>query len=916
MDVISILRAVVRRSLLGFIIILSLLATPAFPVEYQDSQIFISGFNAYQSKDYQGAIDKMSLVLQKYPDTPLRDMAIFWLARANFKAGHRTEAAKYMAQFYKEYPDSPLKSTVEPELSKLGIAYAKGEPLPAAAQPEEEKAIAAKAAAEKLAAAKIAAEKTEAEKSAAALAEADKLAAEKAASEKAEADRLAAEKAAAEKATADKLADETATSEKAETDRLAAEKAAAEKLAAEKAAAKKAAAEKLAAEKAARKSAAEKLAAEKAAAKKAAAEKLAAKKAERKAAIEKLAAEKAAARKAAAEKLAAEKAARKAAIEKLAAEKTAAREASAEKRAAERLAAEKAAAEAAWAERVAAEKSAADKAARINLQRQATAARKAEIASSMHDKAIAGYKAVIDRYPGSRAAAVASAKLKKMGTVYPTAEYGAAVASGGNTQVMTLEVEQFADFVVTMTQGDQIYASGKRFSIPFEVVNRGNGLDVFSLESGFPPEFDVRFASQATPDISITTTPQLVPGEIFKGVLTGLIPRSSIDGQKSVFPIKVVSRFAHDLSQTREISLVASAPLLRAVIKPDRGTVLPGEKVVYHIALLNAGSANAESVTLRLDHSPLYEPVDFINSGFRQGAKGDLIIDGQRINSGESRDFTIVFQVKDGAPAQQGLTLRGNIINPDLESSESFLSAATVVQGVSGVAAKANTEKIVAIPGQTITIPITVTNTGNMRETFRIRSDALAGLNCRFFNDQKRDGKKTAGAPSITSIGPLEPREEAYILMELITSPESADGSDVVVRALFEPDNDKMKNASLAVNLRFARPIVELAMSGKGGKLKPGEISSFDFNVVNRGSNLAKSVEIRSILPDNLEMLDADVPSQKVSEGEYIWKFVELGSGEKRSVKVTYRVKAGIPVGTNIQIKNLVTYEDQLGNRY
>jgi hypothetical protein len=981
-DVISILRAVVRRSLLGFIIILSLLATPAFPVEYQDSQIFISGFNAYQSKDYQGSIDKMTLVLQKYPDTPLRDMAIFWLARANFKAGNRKEAAKYMAQFYKEYPDSPLKSTVEPELSKLAVAYAKGEPLPAAGQTEEEKALTAKAAAEKSTAVKLAAEKAETDKAAAALAEADKLAAEKTAAEKAAADRAAAEKAAAdklaadravaEKAAADKLAADRAVTEKAAadklaTDRAAAEKAAADKLAADRAAAEKAAADKLAADRAAvektiaekaaaekaaadklaadkttaKKAEADRLAAEKAAARKAAAEKLVTEKAARKAAAEKLAAEKAAARKAAAEKLVAEKAARKAAAVKLAAEKAAAKKAAAEKLAAEkeaarqtaaiklaaeraavekaeteRLAAEKAAAETAWAERVAAEKSAAEKAAREKMQRQASAVHKAESSGAMHDKAIAGYKAVIDRYPGSRAAAVASAKLKKMGTVYPPAVYRSAVAVGGNAQVMTLEVEQFADFAVTMAQSDQIYAAGKRFSIPFEVVNRGNGLDVFSLESGFPSEFDVRFASQSTPDISITSTPQLVPGEVFKGVLTGAIPRSNIDGQKSVFPIKVVSRFAHDLSQSREISLVASAPLLRAVIKPDRGMAVPGEKVAYHIALLNAGSANAENITLRLDHSPLYEPVDFISSGFRQGAKGDLVIDSQRINSGESRDFTIVYQVKDRAAALQELTLRGNIINPGLERSESFLSAATVVQGVSGVAARANTEKIVAIPGQTITIPITVTNTGNMRETFRIKSDALAGLNCRFFNDQKHDGKKIAGAPSITSIGPLEPREDAYLLMELITSPESADGSDVVVRALFEPDNDKGKNANLAVNLRFARPIVELSMSGKGSKLKPGEISSFDFNVVNRGSNLAKYVEIRSILPGNLELLDADIAPQKGSEGEYIWKFVELGAGEKRSVKVTYRVKAGIPVGTNIQIKNLVTYEDQLGNRY
>ena len=64
------------------------------------------------------------------------------------------------------------------------------------------------------------------------------------------------------------------------------------------------------------------------------------------------------------------------------------------------------------------------------------------------------------------------------------------------------------------------------------------------------------------------------------------------------------------------------------------------------------------------------------------------------------------------------------------------------------------------------------------------------------------------------------------------------------------------------------------------------------------------------------EMMAADIPARMGSNGEYIWKFPELGAGEKRSVRVTYRVRSGIPVGTNIQIKNLVTYEDQMGNRY
>ena len=152
--------------------------------------------------------------------------------------------------------------------------------------------------------------------------------------------------------------------------------------------------------------------------------------------------------------------------------------------------------------------------------------------------------------------------------------------------------------------------------------------------------------------------------------------------------------------------------------------------------------------------------------------------------------------------------------------------------------------------------------------------------------------------------------------MELGTQSGAADGSSAVVNALFESESDRTKTASVAVSLRFARPIVELSMVGQGGKLKPGEVSSFDLNVLNHGSNLAKSVEVQSILPDNLEMMASDVQAQAGSNGEYIWKFVELGAGEKRSIRVTFRVRSGIRVGTNIQIRNLVTYEDQLGNKY
>jgi uncharacterized membrane protein len=692
--------------------------------------------------------------------------------------------------------------------------------------------------------------------------------------------------------------------------------AASEKLAAVKAAAERAAAEKIAAEKAA----AEKAAAEKNEFDRLLAEKAATEKAwEARVAAEKVAAEKAAASKASAEMLASRKAAaRQAKAEKLAAKKAAARQARAEKAAARKAAAEKLAAERAAARKAKADEAAAEKTARAKERELAAAVRKAESSAAMQEKAIAGYKAVIDIYPGSQAAITAAAKLKKLGVVYPLPAAAAVTApsSTEKAQVINLEVAQFADFAFNIAPAGQSYLVGKQFPIPFEVMNRGNGMDSFSLESGFPAIFDVRFAAEASPESNITVTPRLAPGEIFKGVMTAVIPRSSIDGQKILFPIKAASQFARDFSQSREVLLVASAPLLRAVIKPDRTTVKPGERVTYRIALLNVGSADAGNLTLRLNYPPLYEPVDSQSSGFHQEMKGAIAVDGLKISSGESREFSVVLQVKEEATARQGLFLRGDVINNELETKESFISTVTVVQGISGVTAKIAKENMSVIPGQIVTIPIVVTNTGNVREAFQIKPEVPAGISCRFFQDLKRDGMRQTNAPSITSTETLEPKENAYLLMELATQPISRDGSDAVISAAFTSENDNTKNATVTVSLRFTRPIVELSMTEEGSKLKPGEVSSFELNIVNRGSNLAKSVEIQSFLPDNLEMMAADVPAQMGSNGEYIWKIAELGASEKRSVRVTFRVRSGIAVGTNIQIRNLVTYEDQLGNRY
>ncbi|MBI2354121.1 MAG: DUF11 domain-containing protein [Deltaproteobacteria bacterium] len=770
-------RTILIRLLVAVVIISAWLVPPGFCQETEDFQIFISGFNAYQQKDYPTAIERMNEVLQKYPDTPLRDMTIFWLSRSHFKAGNQQEAARFMSQFSREYPDNPLKSTVEEELLDLAARYDKGEKLPAAAPVA-----------------------TVAEKQDDRQAKADK------------------ERSAQEKAVL-KGVEERRLAEKAELERTAARKAEEERVAAEKAATEAEAARMA----------------------------VAGKEEERLKAVQ-----------------------------------------------AERLRQE--------GQRIAEEKGRAEKAA-------------------MREKAIAQYKSIIENYPGSKAAAVAVAKLQELGiAVALTPKRPEVVQKPAeqpeNAQVLRLEVAQYAGLEFKLLAKPQAYDVARRISLPFEIVNRGNGSDTFYLESDFPKEFNTGFAPAGAPDQAINQTPLLAPGEGFKGVVNLTIPAASIDGLRISHPVKAASRFMGEASQSREIGIIAAAPLLRVVLKTEKTRPLPGEKVVYHIALLNVGSTAAQDVTLRLNFPPQLEPLDHAAAGFRQEMKAALVQDGLRLNSGESREFSVSFQLKDDSLAGQELLTRAELFNNPLKTRGTFLSNAAHVQPQRGITVRSASERIVIIPGQTVTLPFVVTNTGNLREKFGIASTLKGAREAIIFHDLNRDGARQAGEPAITEIGPLGPKEEAAIVMEIKTPRDAVDGAEGIVQLGFASEGDASRTANTSASLVYSRPVLQMAMAGRDERLRPGEVSSFDLTITNRGSNIARVVELQSAWPEQLELVAVEPANGPVAGGNILWKFNELGAGEKRTIKVSFRVKPGTGAGTNVQVRNVLKYEDQQGNWY
>ena len=1100
-------RNILLRLLVALVIISSLVVPPAFCQETEDSQVFIAGFNSYQQKDYASSIEKMSEVLQKYPDTPLRDMALFWLSRSYFKVGNQQEAARYLSQFSKEYPDNPLKSTVEDELLSLVARYEKGEKLPVGSPPQkqsdltaankakadkeliaaakakeakkaasaaelaraaaikqaEENAAADKKEQERVAAAKVEAErkaeeaklaaaerekaeqqriaaiKAEENRKAAELkeqeriktaeAEESKVAAAKieearvAAAAKAEQERIAQEKAAFEKAEQQRIASIKSeelrkAAQQVEQDRIAAAKAEEAKLAAAKAEQERVAAVKAeeakrieAANAEAARLVANRQAEEKAATEKKELERVAAVKAEQ----DRLALETAALEKAEQQKIAAIKSeeARKAAElaeqqriaedKKLAAVAKAEQEQLAVRKAEEALRGEaaaesvriaeqktetvrlaqtkaeqeralqagaelarmnalkeenerKAAAEKAERERIALVKSeeakqaaAAAEAARMasikaeeesrtaergakdaeksrisalkseeaRLAEQKLAEEKAHAAKlAYREKAIGQYKAIIDKFPASTAAVTAAAKLRELGIAVALPPKSAEQPMPENSQVLRLEVAQFAGFELNLLARPDSFAVGRPVTIPFEVINRGNGKDSFSLESAFPADFKARFISAAAPGAAINQTPELAPNEAFKGLIELVIPPASIDGLRIMHPVKAASRLMAEASQSREVRLVASAPLIRAVLRTEKTRILPGEKAVYRIAILNVGSTAAQDVTLRLNFPAQLEPVDYAASGFRQEMKSALVLDGLKVNSGESRELNVAFQLKDDSLAGQELATRADLINNQLKTTAAFVSNMAYVESQRSILVRTGSDRLVAIPGQTLTVPFVVTNAGNIREKFRISSVVTGIQDAVVFNDLNRDGIRQSSEPVINEIGPLAPREEASVVVEVKAPNSALDNSQGSVQITFLSEGDATRSATGLTQLTYSRPVLKMIMAGRDERPKPGDVASFDLTISNNGSNLARVVELQSAWPDQLELIAAVPDTTSVINGNVVWRFKELGAGEKRSIKVSFRVKTGTGVGTALQVKNVLTYEDQLGNRY
>ena len=105
------------RFFLLFVVGVSLsLSTPARGSAETDSDLFKKGVASFQRHRFSEAIVSFDNFLKTYPRTPLRDMTLYYLARAHLKSGQREQSAALTARLMREFPASYNRGTLDAEL--------------------------------------------------------------------------------------------------------------------------------------------------------------------------------------------------------------------------------------------------------------------------------------------------------------------------------------------------------------------------------------------------------------------------------------------------------------------------------------------------------------------------------------------------------------------------------------------------------------------------------------------------------------------------------------------------------------------------------------------------------------------------------------------------------------------------------
>ncbi len=238
--------------------------------------------------------------------------------------------------------------------------------------------------------------------------------------------------------------------------------------------------------------------------------------------------------------------------------------------------------------------------------------------------------------------------------------------------------------------------------------------------------------------------------------------------------------------------------------------------------------------------------------------------------------------ISDPAFAQPGVT-------PTAEAASGGGFVVTVKQ-VPNLALNLRNSTLPASPGQSVSLPLAITNTGNKEDQFRVETDLPAEYQPTFST-----GQGTANTGLAILVTPQVPRGGTYEVLLNMRIPETtADGQQrrFLVRAASQFNTQIERVADASLNIVAAALSANAVVSQPS--VQPSEAFSQTIQVRNQGSSTARSARAEFVFDPDFELVSAS-PSPLVYDRESrtaVWSLGEMNAKDGREIKVNLRAVA------------------------
>jgi uncharacterized repeat protein (TIGR01451 family) len=236
------------------------------------------------------------------------------------------------------------------------------------------------------------------------------------------------------------------------------------------------------------------------------------------------------------------------------------------------------------------------------------------------------------------------------------------------------------------------------------------------------------------------------------------------------------------------------------------------------------------------------------------------------------------------AEPNESVTTAPPIVNSAPSGQEGFV---LTVKQVPNLNLALRNAALAASPGQVVNMPLTVTNSGNKEDQFRLETDLPAEYQPTF---SLASGGQDTGLPILVT--PQLARGQNLEVLLNIRVPETAgDGQQraFIVRAASQSDYQIQRVSNAAIT------VIAAALAGSSGvtreSVQPGETFTQTISVRNTGSAPARSSRTDFVFSTDFELVSAtplplyyDNPSRTA-----IWSLGDLDSRGSREITVTLR---------------------------